>query len=162
LEDPNPYLYFEHKFLYRTIKESIPDDYYTIEIGKAKLVREGSDVTIITYGMGVHWAKELLDTMPDVNADLIDLRTLLPWDKDAVQGSVKKTGRVLILHEDTLTGGIGGEISAWINEHCFKALDAPVVRVASLDTPIPFAPTLEQDFLPKGRLKGKLEDLLKF
>jgi 2-oxoisovalerate dehydrogenase E1 component len=112
--------------------------------------------------MGVHWAKELLNTMPEVKADLIDLRTLLPWDKEAVQESVKKTGRVLILHEDTLTGGIGGEISAWINEHCFKALDAPVVRVASLDTPIPFAPTLEQDFLPKGRLKSKLEDLLKF
>jgi 2-oxoisovalerate dehydrogenase E1 component len=162
LEDPNPYMYFEHKFLYRTIKEAIPDDYYTIEIGKAKLVSEGNDLTVITYGMGVHWAKEVLAALTDVKADLIDLRTLLPWDKEAVRQSVKKTGRVLILHEDTLTGGIGGEISAWINEHCFTALDAPVVRVASLDTPIPFAPTLEQDFLPKGRLKSAIEDLLKF
>jgi 2-oxoisovalerate dehydrogenase E1 component len=162
IEDPNPYLYFEHKFMYRTLKETIPDDYYTVEIGKARLVTEGSDLTLITYGMGVHWAKEILSSLADVKADLIDLRTLLPWDKEAVEQSVKKTSRVLILHEDTLTGGIGGEISAWINEHCFSHLDAPVMRVASLDTPIPFAPTLEQDFLPKGRLKSKIEDLLKF
>jgi 2-oxoisovalerate dehydrogenase E1 component len=162
IEDPNPYLYFEHKFLYRTEKATIPDDYYTIEIGKANLISEGNDVSIITYGMGVHWAKEILSSMPDVKADLIDLRTLLPWDKEAVQASVEKTGRVLILHEDTLTGGVGGEIAAWISERCFKSLDAPVMRVASLDTPIPFAPTLEQNFLPKSRLKGKLEELLKF
>jgi 2-oxoisovalerate dehydrogenase E1 component len=162
IEDPNPYLYFEHKFLYRTEKALIPDDYYTIEIGKAKLLTEGNDVSIITYGMGVHWAKEILASMPDVKADLIDLRTLLPWDKAAVQESVSKTGRVLVLHEDTLTGGVGGEIAAWISEHCFQRLDAPVMRVASLDTPIPFAPTLEQNFLPKGRLKSKLEELLKF
>jgi 2-oxoisovalerate dehydrogenase E1 component len=162
IEDPNPYLYFEHKFLYRTEKALIPDDYYTIEIGKAKLLTEGNDVSIITYGMGVHWAKEILASMPDVKADLIDLRTLLPWDKATVQESVSKTGRVLVLHEDTLTGGVGGEIAAWISEHCFRNLDAPVMRVASLDTPIPFAPTLEQNFLPKGRLKSKLEELLKF
>jgi 2-oxoisovalerate dehydrogenase E1 component len=162
IEDPNPYLYFEHKFLYRTEKALIPDDYYTIEIGKAKLLTEGNDVSIITYGMGVHWAKEILASMPDVKADLIDLRTLLPWDKTTVQESVSKTGRVLVLHEDTLTGGVGGEIAAWISEHCFRSLDAPVMRVASLDTPIPFAPTLEQNFLPKGRLKSKLEELLKF
>jgi 2-oxoisovalerate dehydrogenase E1 component len=138
LEDPNPYLYFEHKVLYRSVKEEIPDDYYTVEIGKAKLVSEGSDVSIITYGMGVHWAKEILQTMPEVNADVLDLRTLLPWDKDAVEQTVKKTGRVLVLHEDTLTGGIGAEISALITEHCFRYLDAPVMRVASLDTAIPF------------------------
>jgi 2-oxoisovalerate dehydrogenase E1 component len=162
IEDPNPYLYFEHKFLYRTEKALIPDDYYTIEIGKAKLLTEGNDVSIITYGMGVHWAKEILASMPDVKADLIDLRTLLPWDKTTVQESVSKTGRVLVLHEDTLTGGVGGEIAAWISEHCFQSLDAPVMRVASLDTPIPFAPTLEQNFLPKGRLKSRLEELLKF
>jgi 2-oxoisovalerate dehydrogenase E1 component len=162
IEDPNPYLYFEHKLLYRSIKESIPDEYYTIEIGKANLVSEGNDFSIITYGMGVHWAKEILDTMPDVKADVLDLRTLLPWDKDAVEQTVKKTNRVLILHEDTLTGGIGGEIAAWISEHCFANLDAPVMRVASLDTAIPFAPTLEQNFLPKGRLKSKIQELLAF
>ena len=162
LEDPNPVMYFEHKVLYRSVKEMVPDDYYTIEIGKAKLVREGSDLSIITYGMGVHWAKEVLDEMPDVSADVLDLRTLLPWDKDAVEQSVKKTNRVLILHEDTLTGGIGAEISAWINENCFNHLDAPVMRVASLDTAIPFAPTLEQNFLPKGRLKSKVSEILAF
>lgn len=161
-EDPNPVMYFEHKLLYRSIKEMVPDDYYTVEIGKAKLVSEGSDVSIITYGMGVHWSKEILESMPDVQADVLDLRTLLPWDKEAVQQTVKKTNRVLILHEDTLTGGIGAEISAWINEHCFQYLDAPVMRVASLDTAIPFAPTLEQDFLAKGRLKSKLSELLAF
>ncbi len=162
LEDPNPYLFFEHKLLYRSVKEDIPDEYYTVEIGKAKLVSEGNDISIITYGMGVHWAKEILETMPDVKADILDLRTLLPWDKDAVEQTVKKTNRVLILHEDTLTGGIGGEIAAWISEHCFQYLDAPVKRVASLDTAIPFAPTLEQNFLPKGRLKNTIERLLSF
>lgn len=162
LEDPNPYLYFEHKALYRSIKDQVPDDYYTIEIGKAHLVREGTDLSIITYGMGVHWAKEILDALPNVSADLLDLRTLLPWDKDAVTETVKKTGRVLILHEDTLTGGIGGEIAAWIGEHAFLYLDAPVLREASLDTAIPFAATLEQNFLPKGRLKSRIEQLLKF
>ena len=162
LEDPNPYLYFEHKVLYRSVKDIVPDEYYTIEIGKAKLVREGNDLSIITYGMGVHWAKEILSTMPDISADILDLRTLLPWDKEAVETTVKKTNRVLVLHEDTLTGGIGAEISAWISEHCFADLDAPVMRVASLDTAIPFAPTLENNFLPKGRLKGKIEELMNY
>ena len=161
-DDPNPIMFFEHKLMYRSIKEMIPDDYYTVEIGKAKLVSEGSDLSIITYGMGVHWAKEVLATLPEIKADVLDLRTLLPWDKEAVQETVKKTNRVLILHEDTLTGGIGGEISAWINEHCFQHLDAPVVRVASLDTPIPFAPTLENNFLPKGRVKAAIEKLLAY
>lgn len=162
LEDPNPYLYFEHKLLYRSVKDEIPDDYYTIEIGKAKLVSEGADLSIITYGMGVHWAKEILASMPDVSADVLDLRTLLPWDKEAVATTVKKTGRVLVLHEDTLTGGIGAEISAWISEHCFQDLDAPVMREASLDTAIPFAPTLENNFLPRARLKGKVEELVRY
>jgi len=162
LEDPNPYLYFEHKLLYRSVKDFIPDDYYTVEIGKAKLVSEGNDLSIITYGMGVYWVKEILDAMPEVKADVLDLRTLLPWDKDAVEKTVKKTNRVLILHEDTLMGGIGGEIAAWISENCFSFLDAPVMRVASLDTPIPFAPTLENNFLPKGRLKNKIEELLRY
>ncbi|TXI69239.1 MAG: dehydrogenase [Cyclobacteriaceae bacterium] len=161
-EDPNPYLYFEHKVLYRSIKDQIPDDYYTIEIGKAKFVSEGSDLSIITYGMGVHWAREILKQLPDVSADVLDLRTLLPWDKEAVLETVKKTHRVLVLHEDTLTGGIGAEIAAWIGEHAFQYLDAPVMRVASLDTAIPFAATLEQNFLPKGRLKNQIETLLKF
>jgi 2-oxoisovalerate dehydrogenase E1 component len=162
LEDPNPYMYFEHKLLYRSVKDAIPDDYYTIEIGKAKTIAEGTDVSIITYGMGVHWAQEVISRLHDVSVDLIDLRTLLPWDRDAVEQSVRKTGRVIILHEDTLTGGIGGEISAWIGEHCFQHLDAPVKRVASLDTPIPFAPTLEQNFLPKGRLAAAIEEILKY
>lgn len=162
LEDPNPYMFFEHKLLYRSVKDMIPDDYYTVEIGKAKLVAAGGDLSIITYGMGVHWALEILATMPEVKADVVDLRTLLPWDKETVRESVEKTNRVIVLHEDTLTGGIGAEISAWINEHCFTSLDAPVKRVASLDTAIPFAPTLEQNFLPKNRLKGAIEELLKF
>ena len=160
IEDPNPYLYFEHKLLYRSIKDQVPDEFYTIEIGKAALRREGTDLSIITYGMGVLWAKEVLDAMPDISADVIDLRTLLPWDKEAVATTVKKTGKVIVLHEDTLTGGIGAEISAWISEHCFRDLDAPVMRVASLDTAIPFAPTLEKNFLPVERLKGKVKELV--
>ncbi len=159
IDDPNPYLYFEHKLMYRSIKSQVPDEYYQVEIGKAKLVREGDQLSIITYGMGVHWAQEILDTLPGVQADVIDLRTLLPWDQEAVTASVKKTNRVVILHEDTLTGGIGGEISAWISEHLFEHLDAPVLRIASLDTPIPFAPTLENNFLPKGRLRAAIEKL---
>ncbi len=162
LEDPNPYLYFEHKVLYRSVKDQIPDDYYTIEIGKARLVNEGTDISIITYGMGVHWAKEIITSMPEVSADILDLRTLLPWDKEAVLETVKKTNRVLVLHEDTLTGGIGAEIAAWISEHAFNYLDAPVKRVASLDTAIPFAATLENNFLPKGRIKAAIDELVGF
>lgn len=162
IEDPNPVLYFEHKFMYRSLKEIIPDDYYTLEIGRAKLVRQGTQLCIITYGMGVHWAKEILAEMPEVDAAVLDLRTLLPWDKEAVASLVEKTNRVLVLHEDSLTGGIGAEISAWISENCFRSLDAPVLRLGALDTPIPFAPTLEQNFLPKGRLKTKIEELIKY
>jgi 2-oxoisovalerate dehydrogenase E1 component len=160
--DPNPVLYFEHKFMYRSLKDGVPDEYYTIEIGKANLVSEGSDLSIITYGMGVHWAKDVMSELSLRTADILDLRTLLPWDKEAVASTVKKTNRVLILHEDTLTGGVGAEISAWITEHCFEDLDAPVVRVASLDTAVPFAPTLENNFLPKIRLKERIEFLLNF
>lgn len=161
-EDPNPYLYFEHKFLYRSISASIPDDYYTVEVGRARLVKQGTDLSIITYGMGVHWALEIVAEMQDITADIVDLRTLLPWDKESVGESVRKTSRVIILHEDTLTGGIGAEISAWISEHCFRYLDAPIKRVAALDTPIPFAPTLEQNFLPRGRLRAAIEELMSF
>jgi 2-oxoisovalerate dehydrogenase E1 component len=161
-EDPNPVMYFEHKLMYRSLKQVIPDDYYTVEIGKARLVQEGNDLSIITYGMGILWAEEIMKELPHLKADILDLRTLLPWDKEAVEKTVKKTSRVLILHEDTLTGGVGAEIAAWISEHCFQHLDAPVLREASLDTPIPFAPTLEQNFLPKGRLKDKIESLVNF
>src|SRR4029450_13321609 len=124
------------------------------------LVREGNQLSIITYGMGVHWANEILNELEGVDADVVDLRTLLPWDKEAVRESVQKTSRVIILHEDTLTGGIGGEISAWISEHCFEALDAPVMRCASLDTPVPFNADLEKNFLAKSRLAGIIERLL--
>lgn len=161
-QDPNPYLYFEHKYLYRSLSESIPDDYYTIEIGKAKVVTSGTDLTIVTYGMGVHWALETMSQLEGVTADIIDLRTLLPWDQDAVTSSVSKTGRVLVLHEDTLTGGIGAEIAAWIGEHLFEYLDAPVKRVASLDTPVPFAPTLEQHFLARHWLRPAVDQLLRY
>src|SRR5258708_4565818 len=162
LEDPNPYLFFEHKLLYRSVKEAIPDDYYTIEIGKAKLVETGTDLSIITYGLGVLWAVEAMASMPNIKADILDLRTLLPWDEEAVAETVKRTNRVIVLHEDTLTVGIGGEIAAWIGEHCFTFLDAPVMRVASLDTAIPFAPSLEKNFLPPIRLKAKIEELLAY
>ncbi|WP_210462100.1 alpha-ketoacid dehydrogenase subunit alpha/beta [Rufibacter roseolus] len=162
IEDPNPVMFFEHKLLYRALSEAIPDDYYTVEIGRARLAQEGNDFSIITYGMGVHWAKQLLNTMPEVSADILDLRSLLPWDKEAVRQTVTKTGRVIVLHEDTLTGGIGAEIAAWISENCFTQLDGPVVRVGGLDTAIPFAPPLEQEFLPVKRLREKVEALLSF
>ena len=161
LEDPNPYLYFEHKGLYRSISESIPDDYYTVEIGKANLIQEGEQVSIITYGMGVHWAKKAVEEL-SISADILDLRTLLPWDQEAVKNTVKKTGKVIFLQEDTLTGGIGAEICAWISEHCFQDLDAPVMREGSLDTAVPFAPSLEKQFLPENRFKIKLQSLINY
>ncbi len=161
-EDPNPVIYFEHKALYRSVSEDIYDDYYTVEIGKARRVLEGKDVSIITYGYGVHWALEALKNMPDVSADLIDLRTLLPLDTETIYESVKKTGKVIVLHEDTYTGGIGGEISALINENCFEFLDAPVIRCASFDTPIPMGNELEWDFLPKSRFITQLKQVLAY
>ncbi|RAI85736.1 alpha-ketoacid dehydrogenase subunit alpha/beta [Algoriphagus yeomjeoni] len=161
LEDPNPYLYFEHKGMYRSISEEIPDDYFTVEIGKASLAKEGRNVSIITYGMGVHWAMKASEEL-NLSADILDLRTLLPWDKEAVKATVKKTGKVIFLQEDCLTGGIGAEICAWISEHCFEYLDAPVMREGSLDTPVPFAPSLEKQFLPVERFKEKLNRLIEF
>ncbi len=161
-EDPNPVLFFEHKALYRSISGEVPEDYFCLEIGKAATIRQGSDVSIITYGAGVHWAMEVLDNNPAISADLIDLRTLLPYDKSAIAATVRKTGKVIILHEDTLIGGLAGEISAYISEHCFEYLDAPVVRSASLDTPVPFALELEANFLPKGRFEQQLLDLIKY
>ncbi|OJV51761.1 MAG: dehydrogenase [Bacteroidetes bacterium 43-16] len=161
-EDPNPVMFFEHKALYRSVSGSVPDEYYTIEIGKAKLICEGSDVSIITYGAGVHWAKDYADKHPELSIDILDLRTLAPLDYEAIEASVRRTGKVLLLHEDSLMGGIGGEISAWISENCFQYLDAPIVRCASLDTPIPFAIELEQNFLAKGRLDKAVDKLMAF
>lgn len=161
-EDPNPVMYFEHKALYRSITEDVPDDYYTIPFGKAKLIREGNDLTIVSYGLGVHWALEALNENQDIKADLIDLRTLAPLDTESIYESVKKTGKVIVLHEDTLTGGIGGEIAALITENCFNYLDAPVMREGSLDTPVPMSADLEQNFLPKERFKQKLLQLFNY
>jgi len=162
VEDPNPVMYFEHKKLYRSISDEIPDDYYSLPIGKASLVREGNDISIITYGAGVHWALEVAVVAPDISVDILDLRSLMPWDQEAVKTSVMKTGKVLILHEDSITGGIGGEISAWISENCFKHLDGPIMRVGSLDTPVPFTATLEDNYLPNGRLLDKMRELAEF
>ncbi len=161
-EDPNPVMFFEHKGLYRSVSEDILEEYYTIPFGKANLLKEGTSVTIVTYGLGVHWALELLNLHPEISADLIDLRTLAPLDTEAIYTSVKKTGRAFILHEDTLTGGIGGELSALITEHCFKYLDAPVMREGSLDTPVPMNADLEINFLPKERFKEKLMKLISY
>lgn len=161
-EDPNPVMYFEHKGLYRSITQEVPDDYYTLPFGKASLVREGKQVTIVTYGMGVHWALETLDTNPEISADLIDLRTLVPLDTETIFNSVKKTNRVIILHEATMFNGIGGELSALITENCFEYLDAPIKRVASLDTPVPFIGELEQNFMPKERFITALKALVDF
>jgi 2-oxoisovalerate dehydrogenase E1 component len=161
-EDPNPVMFFEHKALYRSISEPVYDDYFTIEIGKANLLKTGNDISIITYGMGVHWALDVLSHHPEISADLLDLRTLLPFDEEAIIATAKKTGRVIILHEDCLTGGIGGEISARISEKCFEYLDAPIVRSASLDTPVPFSSVLEQNFLPKKRFEEQLLKLYNY
>ncbi|MFM7768789.1 MAG: thiamine pyrophosphate-dependent enzyme, partial [Bacteroidota bacterium] len=162
INDPNPVMYFEHKALYRSVSGPVPEGYYTTEIGKAKLVRQGDDVSIISYGLGVHWAMDVLDKNPSISADLVDLRTLLPWDQETVLASVKKTGKVIILHEDTITGGVGAEIAAVIAQECFNHLDAPVIRSASLDTPVPMSSTLEWNFLPRDRFKDQLMELLSY
>ncbi len=162
LADPNPILYFEHKALYRSIEEEIPDAMYQIEIGKAQVIQVGTDATIITYGMGVHWAKAYQQAHPDQSIYIVDLRTLSPLDYSAIATAVKATGKLMILHEDNLTGGIGGEISAWVAEHCFEHLDAPIMRCASLDTPIPFNKILEKQFLANDRLGEMMEKLLSY
>jgi 2-oxoisovalerate dehydrogenase E1 component len=161
INDPNPVLFFEHKNLYRSIEGEVPNDYYTLEIGKAKTVQEGEELTIVTYGWGVQWALEACKNL-NINAEIIDLRTLLPWDKTVVKTAVEKTGKVLVLHEDTLTGGIGAEIAAWISEHCFTSLDAPVKRIGSLDTPVPLAKDLEDKFLGREQLEKGLRELRDF
>lgn len=162
IEDPNPVMFFEHKALYRSIRQDVPTDYYTIPFGKASLLKEGNDVTIITYGAGVHWALETLEENKEISADLLDLRTLVPLDVDAIYTSVRKTGRAIILQEDSLFGGIASDISSLIMENCFEFLDAPVKRVASLETPIPFASNLEAQYLPKIKFIDSLKKLLDY
>jgi 2-oxoisovalerate dehydrogenase E1 component len=159
LNDPNPVLFFEHKALYRSVSGLVPETYYEIEIGKARQISTGEEITIITYGSGVHWAMEYAAAHPDYSIGILDLRTLLPLDTDAIKKAVRDTGRVLVLHEDTLTGGYGGEIAAWIGEHCFEWLDAPVMRCASLDTPVPFSTVLEKQFLATARLDASIQKL---
>jgi len=159
INDPNPVMYFEHKVLYRSISGKVPSEYYEIEIGKARLVQQGEDISIITYGAGVHWATKYSEENKNFSIDILDLRTLLPLDYEAIKQSVKRTGKVLILHEDTMIGGIGGEIAAWISEHCFELLDAPVMRCASLDTAIPFNMELEKNFLANARLDELIKKL---
>lgn len=161
-KDPNPVMFFEHKALYRSISGPVAEGYYEIPIGKARQVQEGEDISIITYGAGVHWAMEFAQANPGISLDILDLRTLLPLDYDAIRSSVSRTGKLVILHEDTLTGGIGGEISAWVSEHCFSLLDAPIMRCASLDTPVPFNLELEKNFLAKSRLADTVEKLLAY
>jgi 2-oxoisovalerate dehydrogenase E1 component len=162
INDPNPVLYFEHKALYRSIRQDVPTDYFTIPFGQASLLKEGNQVTIITYGAGVHWALETLENNKDISADVLDLRTLQPLDTEAIYNSVKKTGRAIILQEDSLFGGIASDISSLIMEHCFEHLDAPVKRVASMETPIPFVNQLENQYLAKGKFEDALKELLKY
>lgn len=159
INDPNPVLFFEHKGLYRSIYGDVPTDYYTLPFGVASLIRKGGSISIVTYGAGVHWALETLEKHPEIDADLIDLRTLQPLDMDAVYASVKKTGKLIILQEDTLFGGIASDISAMVMENCFEYMDAPVKRVGSLETPFPFARALEENYLPKKRFEAELIEL---
>ncbi len=162
INDPNPVLYFEHKALYRSVSGSVPENYYEIEIGKARHVLSGNEIGIITYGAGVHWAEDYAAEHPEISIDILDLRTLLPLDYVAIRAAVARTGRVLILHEDTMLGGLGGEIAAWIAEHCFALLDSPVIRCASLDTPVPFNIDLEKNFMAKARLDECVQKLISY
>jgi 2-oxoisovalerate dehydrogenase E1 component len=162
INDPNPVLYFEHKALYRSISGRVPEAYYQVEIGKARQVQEGEDLSIITYGAGVYWALDYAAAHPELSIGILDLRTLLPLDHAAIQNAVAATGKVLVLHEDTLTGGVGAEIAAWITEHCFRLLDAPVFRCASLDTPVPFNTELEKNFLAAARLDEYVRRLMEY
>ncbi len=162
INDPNPVLFFEHKALYRSISGAVPNEYYEVPIGKAKHLQPGEEISIITYGSGVHWALNFAKAHPEISIDVLDLRTLLPLDYEAIAAAVRRTGKVLLLHEDTLTGGIGGEIAAWIAEHCFEHLDAPIMRCASLDTPVPFNIELEKNFLASARLDECVQKLLNY
>jgi len=162
IEDPNPVLFFEHKALYRSVYQDVPTGYYNIPLGKAALLRDGEQISIVSYGAGVHWALEVLDGQPEIKADVLDLRTLQPLDVEAIYTSVKKTGKLIILQEDSLFGGVASDISALVMENCFEYLDAPVQRVASLETPIPFNADLEQQYLPRTRFKKVLLELLDY
>ena len=162
INDPNPVMYFEHKALYRSVTGPVTQEYFEIEIGKARQIQTGNEISIITYGAGVHWAEDYAAEHTDISFDIVDLRTLLPLDYEAIAASVKRTGKVLLLHEDTLVGGIGGEIAAWIVENCFQYLDAPVMRCASLDTPVPFNVELEKSFLARARLNEFVRKLIDY
>jgi len=162
IEDPNPVLFFEHKALYRSIRADVPHDNYHIEIGKAKRIKSGEKISIITYGLGVHWALEISEFYEENELEIIDLRTLQPLDLETILNSVKKTNKVLILQEDSAYGGVAAEISAWLSEHAFQYLDAPVKRVCSLETPIPFASNLEKVYLAKSRLEESLKELFDY
>ena len=165
IEDPNPVLYFEHKYMYRSIKGLVPEEYYNIEIGKGDIKKIGSDISVITYGMGVHWMLNIADKLEKegISIEIVDLRSLIPWDKDLVKKSISKTNKVLILHEANLTGGVGAEISAYISENCFNLLDAPVMRLGAIDTPIPFSEKLEKEiYLPVNKIEQKIKELLNF
>ena len=162
INDPNPVLFFEHKALYRSVYQEVPENYYTLPIGEAALLKEGNDVTIISYGAGVHWALETLANNSDISADVIDLRTLQPLDVETIYASVQKTGKAIVLQEDSLFGGIASDVAALITENCFNSLDAPVKRVGSLETPIPFEPNLEHQYLAKNRFETALKSILNF
>ena len=162
IEDPNPVLFFEHKALYRSIRQDVPTNYYTLPLGKASLIKEGNDASVITYGAGVHWALDTLKDLEHVSVDLIDLRSLAPLDTETIYNSVNKTGKVMILQEDSMFGGIASDIAAMIMENCFEKLDAPVKRLASIDTPIPFASNLEANYLPKNKFQNDLLELLAY
>ena len=162
INDPNPVLFFEHKALYRSIRQEVPSDYFTLPFGVASLLKEGSEVTIITYGAAVHWALETLERHPHISADLIDLRSLQPLDFESILTSVKKTNKAIILQEDSLFGSMASDISSQLMEHAFEFLDAPVKRVASIETPIPFASALEQQYLAKRKFDEELMALLAY
>ena len=162
IEDPNPVIYFEHKGLYRSVTEEVPDNHYITPIGKGKRIAEGEDLSIITYGMGIHWVKEIIAKNPKLKIDLIDLRSIQPWDKEIIKESVTKTGKAILLTEDTITGSIISDIASWINENLFEYLDAPVRRIGSLDTPIPFHKNLEDNFLPQKRLIEAIEEITNY
>jgi 2-oxoisovalerate dehydrogenase E1 component len=162
IDDPNPVLFFEHKALYRSIYEDVPTNNYTIPFGKANLLKQGAQVSIVSYGAGVHWALEALSLHSNIQADLLDLRTLQPLDIESIYASVKKTGKLIILQEDSLFGGIASDIAASVMENCFESLDAPVKRVGSLETPIPFNAELERNYLAKSRFEKELLALIAY
>ena len=162
INDPNPVLFFEHKALYRSVYQEVSEGYFTTEIGKAALIKEGKNMSIISYGAAVHWVLEALNSLPEISADVIDLRTLQPLDIETIFSSVKKTGKALVVQEDTLFGGIASDIAALINENCFEFLDAPIKRVGSIETPIPFQSDLEQQYLGKSKVIDAIKSLYQF